>query len=152
LYYAGQYDQALETLRQAKDLDPNHGLVRILLGFVYTQQSKFDEAVAEFQVLPPHLADWFIVYVLSISGRSDEAKARMERIDHAQTPLPGALAWARAIVYTGLGDKQQAFEWLQKARDAHMVVFPSVKVDPVFRSLRPDPRFAKLIRSVGLEP
>jgi hypothetical protein len=52
----------------------------------------------------------------------------------------------------GLSDKDQAFEWLQKAHDAHFAVFASLKVDPVFRSLRPDPRFAQLIRSIGLEP
>jgi hypothetical protein len=56
------------------------------------------------------------------------------------------------ILHTGLGNKDQAFEWLVKARDAHFVAFPSVKVDPVFRSLRTDPRYAALIRSIGLEP
>jgi serine/threonine protein kinase/Tfp pilus assembly protein PilF len=152
LYYSGQYDKAVEILREGKDLDPNHGLIRIVLGFLYAHQSKYDEAIAEFQSLPPGANDLFIAYVLSVSGRSDEARARLEKAKQFQTPLLGAVAWSMAMVHTGLGDKDQAFEWLYKARDAHMVVFPSLNVDPTFRSLRPDPRFAQLVRSVGLEP
>jgi TolB-like protein/Tfp pilus assembly protein PilF len=154
LYYAGQYDQAVEALLQGKDLDPNYWLTRFYLASVYTQQSKFDEAVAELQSLPGGGFELLpIVYVLGVSGRTDEAMKLLEKVSHLQFPITGgALAWITAIAHTGLGDKDRAFEWLQKAHDDHFSAFASLKVDPVFRSLRPDPRFAKLIRSIGLEP
>jgi tetratricopeptide (TPR) repeat protein len=80
LYYAGQYDQAAEALRQGKDLDPNYGLTRIFLAFVYTQQSKFDEAVAELQSMSAGGVELLpVVYVLGVSGRTDEAMKLLEK-------------------------------------------------------------------------
>jgi hypothetical protein len=55
-----------------------------------------------------------------------------------------------ALIYTGLGDKAQALAWLEKAYDQRHPYLILIKVEPVFDSLRSDPRFAELIRKVGL--
>ena len=57
-----------------------------------------------------------------------------------------------AIIYTGLGEREQAFAWLDKAYADRFWPLPFLKVDPRFDSLRSDPRFADLVRRVGLTP
>jgi hypothetical protein len=57
-----------------------------------------------------------------------------------------------ANFYAGFGYKDEAFAWINKAADDRFIVLSSVKVDPVFDSLRSDPRFTDLLRRIGLEP
>ena len=53
-------------------------------------------------------------------------------------------------IYAALGQRDQAFEWLNKAYDQHDLQLVSLKVDPTLDGLRSDPRFADLVRRVGL--
>src|SRR5262245_300312 len=86
LYYAGQYDQAIETVRQGKDLDPNYAFFHLLLAMLYTHESKFDQALAEFPPIqmPGSDLDLLIAYVLNAAGRRAEALERLERAKHSQ--------------------------------------------------------------------
>ena len=59
---------------------------------------------------------------------------------------------AVAHVYIGLGDKDQAFAWLEKAYADHSWYMASLKVDPELGALRSDPRFTDLVRRIGLPP
>ncbi|MCA1617586.1 MAG: hypothetical protein LC729_04130 [Acidobacteria bacterium] len=59
-------------------------------------------------------------------------------------------AYSFAIVYARLGEKDQAFQWLEKGYQDHALELPILKVDPLFDNLRSDPRFADLVRRVGL--
>jgi len=56
-----------------------------------------------------------------------------------------------AVVYAGLGDKDKAFEWLEKAYRQHYFHI-LIKIDPKFKTLRSDPRFADLLRRMGVTP
>jgi len=55
------------------------------------------------------------------------------------------------MIYTALGDKEQAFSWLEKALAENDIALPYLKVNPAFDPLRSDPRFAELLKKVGLE-
>ena len=57
-----------------------------------------------------------------------------------------------AVVYVGLGDKEQAFAWLEKAYEERTNFLAYLKVQTTFDPLRSDPRFADLVRRVGLPP
>ena len=57
-----------------------------------------------------------------------------------------------ALVYAALGEKDHAFEWLEKAYNEHQPYLTLIKVEPVFDSLRSDPRFADLLSRIGLKP
>jgi hypothetical protein len=62
-------------------------------------------------------------------------------------------AWAMAEIYVGLGEKDRAFEWLEKAYDERFAgLLASIKVDPIYDPLRSDPRFADLLRRMNLQP
>jgi hypothetical protein len=61
-------------------------------------------------------------------------------------------SYAMARIYARLGDNDQALEWLQRAYDKHSDYLVLLKVDPLFDPLGSDPRFAKLLREIGLAP
>ncbi|MDQ3710608.1 MAG: hypothetical protein M3388_00075 [Acidobacteriota bacterium] len=57
-----------------------------------------------------------------------------------------------AVVYVGLGDKEQAFAWLEKAYHERTFFLIWLKVEPRFDSLRDDARYKDLLRRIGLQP
>jgi hypothetical protein len=59
-------------------------------------------------------------------------------------------AYGIALVYVGLGDKDQAFQWLEKSFQDHEARINRLKVDPLFDSVRSDARYADLIHRIGL--
>ena len=61
-------------------------------------------------------------------------------------------SWGFAIIYAGLGDKDRAFEWLEKGYDERPSDMPNLKVDPRMEPLRSDPRHQELLRRMGLPP
>ena len=151
---ARQYDQSVEQLSKTLEMDPNFLLARHRLGLVYEQQGKYGEAIAEFdQVVnlspgkPLGIAARARAYALS--GKRVEAQkglAELQELLKHRYVSPASIA----LVYAALGDKDQAFAWLDKAdkeRDANMA---RLKVDPRFDTLRSDPRFVDLLRRVGL--
>ena len=70
----------------------------------------------------------------------------MKRLSKTQYIDPHAIA----NLYIYLGDKEQAFRWLEKAYEEHSVALTSLKVNPLYDSLRDDARFTDLMRRVGL--
>ena len=88
--------------------------------------------------------------MLARSGDKSAALAAAQRIPEAEDS--GAdVCYNKALVYTGLGDRDRAFEWLDQSavRREASVVFAGV--DPFFEDLRGDPRFAALSKSLGLD-
>lgn len=60
-------------------------------------------------------------------------------------------AWQIGTLYTRAGKKDEALEWLEKAYQAHDPNMPYISVDPIFDSLRDDPRFRDLLRRMNLK-
>jgi hypothetical protein len=58
----------------------------------------------------------------------------------------------RVRIYAGLGDKDKAFEWLERGYEDRSIFLVAFNVDPAFDSLRSDPRFADLLRRMNLQP
>jgi tetratricopeptide (TPR) repeat protein len=162
LYYARRYDEAIEQLQNAIDLDPNFWFAHIYLGNAYEQKariesnadqrrSRYEAAIAEYQKTIPVLHDGrgWSAHGLAVAGRQNEARQVLGELKLYKPP-PGS--WGMAALYTGLGEKDQAFAWLEKARDERFFMLPALKVDPVFESLHSDLRFDGLLRSMGLAP
>ena len=153
LYLARQYDQAIEELRKAVDLDSSFVRAHIKLGFAYRQKEQYEEAISEFQKALGLDGDTYALsqlgYTYAVVGRRNEAYKVVEQIKE-RSKRKYVLPVDIALIYVGLGEKSQAFEWLEKAyteRDENLLY---LKVDPVWDSLRPDPRFSDLLRRVGL--
>lgn len=154
MHIEGQNQQAIEQLRKTLEMDASFAPARRTLEIVYERSGMQRDAVAEWQ------------RALTLSGNPELAASIGE--DYAQTGYKGVLSnWLEALkelakrqyvspygiaqVYARLGDKEQAFVWLDKAvevRDSRVV---TVAVDPVFESWRSDPRFAQILTRVGLK-
>jgi DNA-binding winged helix-turn-helix (wHTH) protein/TolB-like protein/Tfp pilus assembly protein PilF len=162
-YYARQYDRAIAAYRQALELDPNFGVARYLLGYAYEQKGMYEQAIAEFQKAIPLLEDEYygksltgwLGHCYAVSGKRDEAVKILDELREL-AKKPGVrvygLAFQIASIYTGLGDKDRAFEWLEKEYAGHDYNLIQVTMDPRNDSLRSDPRFTDLLRRMRLSP
>jgi len=154
LYFARRYDEAIEALQKTLDMDPTFATAEIYLSGCYEQQGKYDQAfehaikVGELQGLSPAaIAQMRAAY--TSSGWKGYVRKRLEQhkeLAKRQYVRPFGFASA----YARLGEKDQALQWLEKACDEHEVYVTSLKVNPVWDSLRSDPRFTNLLRRIGL--
>ena len=157
LYCARLYDQAIEEQKKVLDMAPDFILVRKDLAGAYVQKRMYDKAIQEFQktvaLSSVSLASsakyrGSLSHAYAVSGNRSEALNILEELkeESKQRYVPPLII---AEMYTGLGMKEQAFEWLEKAydvRDGNMIL---LKVWPVWDPLRDDPRFHDLLRRMN---
>jgi serine/threonine-protein kinase len=156
-YYARKYDQAIDEFQKALKLDPSFPPVLLFLPVAYEQKGMHEEALTGFQkaitltkgaVRSGSMAG--LGHVYAVSGRKGEARTVLNELKQlAQQEYVPAEGIAR--IYAGLGEKDQAFAWLEKAYDEHSYTMAWLKVEPGWDSLRSDPRFADLLRRMGLQ-
>jgi serine/threonine protein kinase len=153
--YAGQYDQALEQLNKVVEMDRNYAQAYTWMGLIDEQLGKYPEAINAFQraiVLFPGgstQAQAQLAHAYAMSGKKDEAL----RIILALQELAKSRyvsSYHIAAIYAGLGDKDQTFSWLEKAYEERSEWLVNFKADQRFDGVRSDPRFAELVRRVGL--
>ena len=160
---ARQYDKAIELYRKALEKKPDNAHTHILLGEAYVAKGMPAEGVAEMQkgialdattlAKTPERWDRYplLAYAYAAAGRRDEALkilADQQKLAQQRDVSP----YNFAIIYTGLGDKDRAFEWLAKCVDQRTLIISHLKSRPLFDPLRSDPRYADLLRRMNLEP
>jgi len=151
LYEARRYDEAVSQLRKTLDLEPRFWPAHLYLGKTLAEQGQFQEAVEELKKAGDFTAEPYatIGYVYGRMGRA--ADARKVIADLQEQSKKGYVAPTNfAKIYIGLGDKDQAFTWLEKGYQQRDFWLTFLKGDPVFDSLRSDPRFQDLVRRIGL--
>ncbi len=157
LYLARQYDQAIEQERKTLELDPNFIGAHMTLGQAYFQKAMHEEGTAELEkelVISPGnpVALSALGYAYAVAGRRADAQKVLNKLTELskQKYVP---AWTMAEIYVGLGEKDKAFQWLEKAYDERFAgLSASIKVDPIYDPLRSDPRFQDLLRRINLQP
>jgi len=90
-------------------------------------------------------------YAQAISGQGSEARKTLEALMARSRDTYVQPVWI-AVIELGLGDKNQAFDWLEKAYSDRSAWLVNLKVDPFFDSVKTDPRYGDLLRRVGLAP
>ncbi|MGB7294539.1 MAG: protein kinase, partial [Candidatus Aminicenantales bacterium] len=148
------YDEAIELAHKGVRMDPKNAWARVILGWAYEQKSMNKEAIAEFQNA---LKDWEdgplplagLGHAYGIDGREKEAREVLEKLleKSKRTYVP---AYDIAAVYLGLGEDGPAFEWLSKALEERSGFLIYIQCDRRFDSLRSDPRYEALLKSIGL--
>jgi tetratricopeptide (TPR) repeat protein len=115
-------------------------------------KSMFKEGIAELEkaaAFPGNgVGRQFLAYAYAVAGRKAEAeKVLAEVLKQKRVSETGV-----AAIYAALGEMEKAFEWLEKSyADRTIGVGSTLKTDPSFDPLRPDPRFASLLRRMNLE-
>ena len=156
LYFAREYDHAIEQERHTLEFDPNFALARYSLGLVYVQKSMFNDAVAEFE-RAVSLTDGSPVFLSALgygyarAGQRAEAEQVILRLKGLSRQRYVS-AYNIALVHIGLGENEAALEWLEKACDERATALIFLKVAPEFDGLRAHPRFKALLRRIGLPP
>jgi len=142
-------DEAIEQSRRTVDMDPNFAIAHFELGEAFVQNHSYNEAIAEFQkaielseaAFPP-APIWLTPTPLS--NKRSEAVKILNDLKTRSTSNASEIA----LMYVGLGEKDQAMTWLEKAYDEHFN--PSILVRPAFDPLRSDPRFQNLVHRIGI--
>jgi tetratricopeptide (TPR) repeat protein len=152
----GDLNSATEQARRLIELEPGFSRGPNILGLIHLKQGLFAEALTELERAVAmsarrdrqNLRD--LGYSYGISGRRAEALSILREI-RANYEKHQALGQDLAAVYAGLGEKDQAFDWLEKdfqARDARL---PRIRYLVPFESLRNDSRYTDLLRRMGLK-
>lgn len=151
-YRARDFDKAIDYFLRVLAEKPNNTSAMYVLAHAYFQKERYTEAIELLEKISATnkwLAAAPLGYAYAKMGRGDEARrilSEMEALPKSEN-LP---AQERAIVYIGLGDKDAAFFWLEKSYEDHFASIIALTTEPLFDSLRSDPRFANLARKMNL--
>jgi tetratricopeptide (TPR) repeat protein len=157
VYYSGDYDLAIKKLQAALQMNPRFPLAHIWLGRSYQAKKMYPEAIIEYKKALEVLGNGSVplAQIGNVYGVSDN-KVEAQKILDTLTSLSSnrfVTSYGVALVYAGLGEKDKAFLWLNKAYDERsqcsqwLVWF---KGDPRWVPLRSDERFSVLVNKVGL--
>jgi TolB-like protein/DNA-binding winged helix-turn-helix (wHTH) protein/Flp pilus assembly protein TadD len=167
---AGDYDRGIEYLQSALEVSPHSAQYRVYLGTAYALKGNYPQALAEIRTsmekatylggsglaTPRGLRDdprliALIGWVDALSGHRGEALgiSRQLRTVAANDP---EVARELAGIYAALGDKDQAFLWLERTYQLDRTVLGDLKCAPELENLRSDPRFQDLLRRMNLPP
>jgi TolB-like protein len=174
--FARRYDEALRKVREILEIEPLFGPANGVMGLLYLDIGRYQEAIAQVKALLRFSAgDYKVAHV---RARKPGQRSPLPDSDPEAVALLGytyALAGKRnkalkildelgelikqryvephclALVYIGLGDKDKAFEWLDRAIRDRSSSPTFIKVAPFFDSLKTDPRYDALVRRFGLQ-
>ena len=154
-YLAGRNDEAIEQCKKILELDPSSFPARRYLGLAYEAKGRYSEAITEFQTgvklsgSPLMLA--LLGHAYAASGKKAEAQQVLVDLQQLQDQRYVS-PYTVAAIYTGLGDKDQAFKWLETAVEERDIWLMNLKVDPVFAKLRPERKFTDILARIRLRP
>ena len=154
LHMGRRFDEAIDQASEALELDPSFHLAHLVKGWAYEQESRLDEALHSFQnarssagSIPLVLGS--LAHGHALRGETQEATRLLDSLKGMATeryvpPLD------IAVVYAGLGEKEMALEWLEKAYADRTPRLTTVRLDPRFDNLRTEPQLIALLGRMGL--
>jgi TolB-like protein/class 3 adenylate cyclase/Flp pilus assembly protein TadD len=154
-FFAGRYEEALMAEDQALKLSPDFPSAHQDRGKILLMQKKFPEAIAEFEKVRSKVGD--IPYALGWVGNAYARAGRTNDARHILETLKTMSASGRAasveiaLVFLGLGEMGQTFEWLERAAASRDWDPRSLKCEPLMADIIKDPRYAALLSKFGLE-
>lgn len=146
-----RHDEAEEVGQRALRMGSSYP--RIFLGWSYEQRGRYDEAIVELQKA---VADWggdvfpmaALGHAYAAAGKELEAREVLAKLLE-RSKKEYVSAYEIATVYAGLGDKDLAFDWLEKAYKERSNALARFRMDPRLRSLQTDARFQDLLRRMN---
>ena len=155
---------ALSEIAEARRLDPSSLIIQSVDGYIHYNARRYDEAIALCRgvlVRDPHYAPALEFLMLAYARKGMPAETRMTEhaldglrsvrfLAEGTPPDADTSPYSVAARYAVLGRRDLAFRWLGLACDRHDALVTFAKVDPNLDALRADPRFAGMLRRVGL--
>jgi DNA-binding winged helix-turn-helix (wHTH) protein/TolB-like protein/Tfp pilus assembly protein PilF len=153
-YYNRRYDSAVKQLTAVLEMRSEFPPAHLWLGRTHQELKKYSEALEEYRRVSDKVGDWPVAvaargYVNAVSGRTAEARNDLANLGK-QAETRFVTAYGVALVHAGLGEKDLAFTWLEKAfaERSHWLVW--LRLDPRWDVIRADARFEQLLSRVGL--
>ena len=155
-YYARRYEDAIARYRRTLELDPGYRWARLNIGRTLQQMGRHEEAIRTFE--EAHRDAGMSLEVSPILAYAWAAAGERAR---AEAMLPGILEWLRAghvspysvaNIHVALGDRDQAFAWLELALEDRDRMMTSLRMHPRLDPIRDDPRFSDLLVRMNLAP
>ena len=150
-YWAGRYDDAIAQAGKTLEMDPNSAISHVLLGLSFLKKGDTADAIAELQkAKTPNPGAWYqgyLGYAYAISGdraKAEQALRELEDLAKQQYVSPTAFA----TIYLGLGEKEKALDWLERAYEQQDSACWYLKIDQIYDSVRNEPRFQTLVQKV----
>ena len=152
LHYSHRNEEAREELQRILGVDPNFPLAHFWMGRVLSSQSNCSAALSELEIASSSLRDWQPViaahgYIAGVCGQPTRALEDLRRFDDIARNR-SVTSYGYALIYAGLGQKEQTLIWLRKAVEerSHWLIW--ITVDPRFGALREDTRFQQIVKTV----
>ena len=155
---AGRYDESIAQLKKAIELDPSAAWAHAFLGWTYARKGMYAEAIAEHERMGPQayavsgenqVIASGLGWVYALAGKRDEAT----RVLEAFRKLPSQTYvdfYQVGAIYAGLGNKDRAFQELEKGYAERSGSMVYIKTDPFWDEVHSDPRYTDLLRRMGL--
>jgi serine/threonine-protein kinase len=155
LYFVRNYDEAIEQCKKTLEMAPDFIWARYILAISYLQKLGPNKVIEELQQsVSRSKYHPLIVAVLGasygMSGKKDKANELLELLEE-DAKHSYVLPFYKAIVFLGLGKVDQVFEYLKKSYQGKNFWLIFLKVDPIFDSIRTDPRFKELLKKMRLD-
>jgi tetratricopeptide (TPR) repeat protein len=156
-WFQRKYQPAIDELQKAIELDPNNGVTLEFMGYMLLKNDRPTEAVAHIQRAIT-LGGMFNAQQLAELQRTYEREGASaflrKQADFAQQMNNSGKYYSPlliGLIYAAAGDREPAFQWLEKAVAEHAPWLPEMKLEPTYDVLRSDPRFSQMLKKVGLE-
>ena len=151
-YFARRYEDAIGECRRALELDPNFPALHAVLGFSYAALGQYEDAIREIRAAIPDTTVTGVAvlgYVYALAGRDAEARSILRAIEE-RASRTYVVPLDFSLIYAALGERDQAFRWLRKAFEERTLLLVFINVAAWYDTVRDDPRFAPLVRDLGL--
>jgi TolB-like protein/DNA-binding winged helix-turn-helix (wHTH) protein/Flp pilus assembly protein TadD len=155
LYFARQYDRAIDQFNAVLAMEPSFSRARFLLSYAYVEKGMFSEALAQEDAGKWHQSDgtpaWDVLaYLHARSGQKAQARSEMAKWEQVNRKRSRPSANVILMAYVAMDEKDKALALLDQSYQNHSISLTTLKVEPGLDPLRGDPRFQDLLRRVGL--
>jgi DNA-binding winged helix-turn-helix (wHTH) protein/TolB-like protein/Flp pilus assembly protein TadD len=152
LYFAHRYDEAIAQYLKVLEMDPDFRVAHWRLGEAYERKGLYSKAIAELRESLERSNDagalTWLGHAYAVSGQKDEALKIIAQLKGYRPEID--YAYYLALIYEGLGEKDEAFAWLQEAFDTHDGAMAVIQAEPMLDDLRSDHRYMELLRRMKL--
>ena len=145
-YYAHRYDETIEYCLKALAMNPKDDMAHSMIGRAYEQESKTKEAIAALKKGDDTVS---LAHLYAVTGDRKQAEEVLAKL-YENRKKGYSSAYDIAVIHQGLGNKDQAFGWLEKAFEERAPDLLHINGDPRLSDLHSDPRYRNLIKRIGL--